>query len=387
MGWTNRKFLLIGIFLLILINEFTLKIFDKNPPLSDRTILAARYIDLLIIFFALTAKRTILDWKYSLLKISNFIIKYLMPSIIVIILLDISLSLVGLGYPTHYKHENLQRFPHPTDSFRGKPNALDHNEYGFRGKFEDTKNTINIAMFGGSTTYLGNPPIIQIIREELLKEKINVNVFNFGSISSNHSQHTHRLLDFSDRINMDIVIFYGGWNEVVNYTNYDSRPGYPYNFFYRNELNPGLQSLIRYSSIFGTIDILTNGAISGLKTIRETTILSDPDWSDKLILNYWRDLKIANEITTKIVKPNYCKKTSFISIIQPGKVPKRAEGAWAKLLKSSNSFDYNWIHQNLYNMKDKVKFSDLSHLEQDSRKLMAHEFLKIIKKILLSNCR
>ena len=386
MGWTNRKFVLIGIFLLILINEFTLKIFDKNPPLSDRTILAARYINLLIIFFALTAKRTIFDWKNSLLKISNLITKYLMPSLIVVILLDISLSLIGFGYPSHYKHENLQRFPYPADSFRGKPNALDHNDYGFRGKFDNSKDSINIAMFGGSTTYLGNPPIIQIIKEELLKEKFNVNVFNFGSISSNHSQHTHRLLEFSDRVNLDIVIFYGGWNEVVNYTNYDSRPGYPYNFFYRNELNPVLQSLIRYSSIIGTIDILTNGEISGLKRIREATILSDPEWSDKLISNYWRDLKIANEITTKIIKPNYCNKTNFISIIQPGKVPKRAEEAWTKLLNSSNSSNKGWVHQNLYNMKDRVKFSDLSHLEQESRKLMALEFIKIIKKVLLSNC-
>ena len=387
MNWTNRKFILIGVLLVVLINEFTLQIFDKTPPLSDKTTLAARFLDLLIIFFAFTAKCTILNWKNSLRKISSLTLNYLMPTIIVVILVDISLSLFGFGYPSHYKNENLQRFPYPSDIFRGKPNTLDHNEFGFRGDFISSKDSFNVAIFGGSTTYLGNPPIIEIVRDQLLKQNININVFNFGSISSNHSQHTHRLLDFSDRINLDLVIFYGGWNEVVNYTNYDSRPGYPYNFFYRNELDPLLQSLIRYSSIIGTIDKLTNGSISGLKSIRESTILSDPEWSNKIILNYWRDLTIANNITTKIIKPSYCKKTNFISIIQPGKVPQRAMEAWEKLLESGNSEYHSWKHVDLSIMKDKVEFSDLSHLVQTSRKIMAVEFSKIIKKTFFENCR
>ena len=386
MSWTNRKFILIGLFLVVIINEFTLQIFDNDPPLSDRTKLAARFIDLLIIFFAFTAKQTIFNWKNSLRKTSYLAINYLIPTMIVVILVDISLSLVGFGYPPHYKHENLQRFPHPADTFRGKPNVLDHNEFGFRGEFRNSKDSFNVAMFGGSTTYLGNPPIIEIVRDELLKQNININVFNFGSISSNHSQHVHRLLDFSDRLNLDLVIFYGGWNEVVNYTNYDSRPGYPYNFFFRNELNPLLQSLIRYSSIVGTFDMLTNGSISGLKLIREATILSDPEWSNKLIINYWRDLKLANNITAKIIKPNYCNKTNFVSIIQPGKVPQRAKEVWKKLIESSNLVDYNWQHVDLSIMKDKLDFTDLSHLKQASREIMAQEFLKIAKKTFLEKC-
>lgn len=387
MGWTNRKFIILGIFLLILINEFTLKIFDKNPPLSDRAILAARFVDFLIIFFTLTAKHTIYGWKKLLFNISNVIIKYFMPTLILIILVDVSLSLLGFGYPFHYKNENLQRFPYPSDVFRGKPNALDHNEFGFRGKFDSSKNTFNVAMFGGSTTYLGEPPIIELVREQLLNENISINVFNFGSISSNHSQHTHRLLDFSDKIKLDLVIFYGGWNEIVNYTNYDSRPGYPYNFFYRNELNPLLQTIIRYSSIIGSIDIYTNGSISGLKSIRELTILNDPNWTKKLVSNYWRDLSIANKITTKIIETNYCKKPKFISIIQPGKVPLRAKQAWKELLISQTRVDHNWIHLDLTHMKDKLEFSDLSHLKQSSREIMAKEFSKVVKKIFLEDCR
>ena len=60
---------------------------------------------------------------------------------------------------------------------------------------------------------------------------MNVGVYNFGSVSSNHSQHVHRLIEFSDRYSFDLVIFYGGGNETFQYANYDPRPGYPYIFF------------------------------------------------------------------------------------------------------------------------------------------------------------
>ena len=138
--------------------------------------------------------------------------------------------------------------------------------------------------------------------------------------------------------------------------------------------------------IVGTFDMLTNGSISGLKLIREATILSDPEWSNKLIINYWRDLKLANNITAKIIKPNYCNKTNFVSIIQPGKVPQRAKEVWKKLIESSNLVDYNWQHVDLSIMKDKLDFTDLSHLKQASREIMAQEFLKIAKKTFLEKC-
>ena len=38
--------------------------------------------------------------------------------------------------------------------------------------------------------------------------------FNFSSVSSNHNQHLHRLLKYTD-LNFDLVIFYGGFNETI----------------------------------------------------------------------------------------------------------------------------------------------------------------------------
>ena len=47
--------------------------------------------------------------------------------------------------------------------FKGAPNKLDHNYLGYRIKEPVTDQTINIALFGGSTGYMGDPPIIDLV--------------------------------------------------------------------------------------------------------------------------------------------------------------------------------------------------------------------------------
>ena len=262
----NKKHLIISILFVILINEFTVSFFDKTPPLSDYSLYLVRTIDILFILFGLFYNFLI---NINIIKkIFKIIINYLTPIIITLIILDISLSLAGFGYPTNYEEEKLERSPHPTDVFRGKPNVRDHNEFGFRGDFINSQDSFNVAFFGGSTGYNGDPTIIEIVKQNLLSKKIKINVFNFSSVASSHSQHTHRLLEFSDQINLDLVIFYGGGNETIQYLNFDPRPGYPYNFYFRNELNPLKQVLIRYSSIIGIIEYYSGGIISGLKKIK-----------------------------------------------------------------------------------------------------------------------
>ena len=74
--------------------------------------------------------------------------------------------------------ENMERFPYPADTFRGKSNVLDHNEYGFRGDFSTSKNVYNVAIFGRSTPYAGNPPIIDMTHDKLESEGFKINTFN-----------------------------------------------------------------------------------------------------------------------------------------------------------------------------------------------------------------
>ena len=384
MKLSNRKIIFSGIFLLIFINEFSplLQFFDKNPPLGPEANLLIRIFDILILFIVLIS----INNGYLLRFIPRFITIYIMPSIIVLFLFDITLRWVGnFGHDRHFDQDNLLRFPHPSDTFRGKPDVLDHNEFGFRGNFVSSDDKYNVAIFSGSTGYNGNPPIIQIVREILSEQGININTFNFSSVSSNHSQHVHRLLDFSDRIDFDLVIFYGGGNEALLPTIYDPRPGYPYNFYFRNELSASVQSLLRYSSILGTIDLKTGGVISGLRAIQKSTII--PGWSDSVIENYWRNLALANNITTQILQPNYCKRSNFISILQPGNpITELQSEVWSKLLQSSKFFNRKWKHIDLSMMSDTLEFTDFIHITQDSRKIMAHKISKEVKKTLLDNC-
>ena len=76
------------------------------------------------------------------------------------------------------------------------------------------------SFFGGSTGYNGNPPISDLI--ENLNNIIKVKTYNFSSVSSNHNQHLHRLLKYSN-LKFDLIIFYGGFNETIQTY---SRPGF-----------------------------------------------------------------------------------------------------------------------------------------------------------------
>ena len=80
----------------------------------------------------------------------------------------------------------------------------------------------------------------------------------------------------------------------LRYATYDPKPGYPYNFFFRNELAQWKQTLLRISSI-GTIDIYSGGLISGLRSLKATQI--DAQWTDEIASNYWRDLGLAYSIS------------------------------------------------------------------------------------------
>ena len=367
------------IILLCLLNEFTLVYLDPSPPLSDNAIDKIRLFDLIIVVlgFSLSFKREQLS---KLKKIFLSIIGCLALSLVTLVLLDITLRLIGFGYPRHYEQENFQRFPSPGDSFTGKPQVYDHNQFGFRGKFlkseELSDTTLSIAFFGGSTGYNGNPPIAEIIRNKFIKEGRQVVIYNFSSLSSNHTQHIHRLLKFYDKYSFDIVIFYGGNNETIQHTRYDPRPGYPYNFFFRNELTPLKQMILRYSAIFGEIDKLT-GVISGLKTLQDG--VKNGQWMQELVQNYWRDIKVAMDITSKLVSSNSCSSPVFLAVLQPANPFTEEQTKLWEIIKSSTENKQNIVNfVDLTNLKEAVVFTDTVHVDQKSRDLIAKNIHEVL---------
>ena len=83
----------------------------------------------------------------------------------------------------------------------------------------------------------------------------------------------------------DIIIFYGGNNESIQYLQYDTRPSYPYNFFMKNDLPIYKIFLLKYSSILGLIENQT-ARISGVQSYRKKININFDAWSDKIIDNY-----------------------------------------------------------------------------------------------------
>jgi len=388
MSWIrSNKSVFFGFLILIMFNEFTLVVLDENPPLSDRAVQSIRILDFLIIIIIFFQGRIRLYLLTVLKTTTRFSTTFILPVLIAVLALDFGLGLIGFGYPSDYDKKNIERFPTPSDTFRGKPNVRDHNSFGFRGDFDDTQQGYNVAIFGGSTTYNGTPPIINLVVNKLESEGISVDAFNFGSVSSNHTQHVHRLLEFSDRFRFDLVIFYGGSNETLQYASYDPRPGYPYNFFFRNELAPWKQMLLRKSSILGEFDIYT-GLISGLRSLRSEQI--DAQWTNRIVNNYWRDLGLANLISQEIVQPQRCEATNFLSVLQPGNPSTNLQiDVWEALILSQteHSSINTWDHLDLTYLQSTISFTDIIHVTQKSREIIANQLAREVSRILLTRCK
>ena len=384
MNLTNKYIAATGVIFLIVFNEFTLVYLDSSPPLSDKALSIIRSFNFIFLVFSFAGKFFLQKFSPFISKISRLFMTFIFPSLLAIILFDIFLKFMGFGYPSHYEQENILRYPSPGDNFSGKPNSADHNKYGFRGTFEQDESSFSIAMFGGSTGYYGNPSIIETVKSRLEDRGLQVNVFNFSSLSSNHTQHLHRLLKYYDKFNLDIVIFYGGGNETVQYASYDPRPGYPYNFFFRNDLSPIRQSLIRYSSILGELDKLT-GFISKKKVLDKN--IKVQGWEESIIEKYWRDLSTAHVITSSAIKPNICKNSIFISITQPANVSIDEHKKLWDLLKVSMSLkNYDWDHYNFTKYEDVVEFDDAIHLKQTSRNLMGNKISDVVFRLYKQKC-
>ena len=93
----------------------------------------------------------------------------------------------------------------------------------------------DIYIFGGSTVTMGNPNLPKLL-QKIAKRKRNkkIRFFNIGTTSSNVNQDFIRLImDVSD-YDPELVVFYGGGNEIIHA---DRRVGYPHGFQYY-ESNP-----------------------------------------------------------------------------------------------------------------------------------------------------
>ena len=374
------------LFFLLIFNEITLSYLDKTPPLSDFAVKSIRRIQFFVILIFVYTKFIYLNqnFKFIHLKILKYLkkISYLL---VLFIIFDISLKFLGFGLDKHWFDENEIRFNSPYDMFSNKPNVLDHNEFGFRGpKLIEELNSdiISIAFMGGSTGYTGTPPIPELLSKKLNELNIKNVVYNFSVNSSNHNQHIHRLVKFIN-YPFDIIVFYGGNNETIQYLQYETKPSYPYNYFIKNEIPIYKMFVLKYSSIFGLLENKF-GIISGINKSRKQIDTNFDIWSDKIVKNYINSIKKAEQIFKKSINTNKCGSPIFVPILQPVNPTNDKESKlWLKTQmatkKYSNFLDYSYIYKEL-------NFFDNVHVDQKSRNQISSLMVKDLQSIILNQC-
>lgn len=319
--------------------------------------------------------------KWQNLRKAISIANYFLYLVLIVIVFDVLVlnKWLGFGYPRHYRQENIERYPSPYVEFTGKPDTNDHNEYGFRGpSFKQSKqNDLKIAFFSGSTGYYGDPPIPDIVKEEL--EKLtgqSVFVANYSVVSSNHRQHLHGIIEFLPQFKPDVVIFYGGHNETLQNASYDPRPGYPYNFFYRAETSALCKLLVENSAIIGEIDKRT-GVFTGYAKLRKEQQPFSDGWNHRMVEKYFETLSIANDVASTIESQRFGK-TRFFAFYQPYQVPQELVSAHHDIKNKISSIKYFFDVSSEFDVLGKEIYNDIVHVKQHANHVMGAKIAQIL---------
>ncbi|MFM7512667.1 MAG: hypothetical protein ACKO3F_04760 [Cyanobium sp.] len=274
---------------------------------------------------------------------------------------------------SHLNNSNERRYPTPYIMFKGKPYALDHNSDGFR--FDNSSingDEINVAFFGGSTGYVGNPPIAEILSETLSKQHSKkIRFLNFSVPSSNHNQHLHSILEQAKKYKIDLVVFYGGYNETIQTASYDPRPGYPYNFRIRNELQPELQLLVKHSLLFSSLS-QRSGLINLILGITDKPF--NHEWNTSIVGNYIDTLKQASVISKALFSGGRCQ-SQFLAIYQPYQYSKGAPELFKTevhdaIKERGRGLPY-WIDVSGSLDSRPDVYTDIVHINADGNKIVA----------------
>ena len=280
----------------------------------------------------------------------------------------------------HLDNANFQRMPYPYIMFKGKPNVFGHNSLGYKFDENIRPEAVKILFFGGSTGYNGNPSIIEILASKAKKELLNdFQPLNFSVVSSNHNQHLHSLVEQSKDFPVDLVIFYGGYNETLQSAISDPRPGFPYNFNIRNQLQPEIKTLYKHLTLFHYLNHKT-GLINKLLQIKDKPY--SKDWSNEIVNNYLSTIDLSKKISNAL-SSGRCN-IPFIAIYQPYKfreknIPDSFELNVHQLIEIAIKNNPNII--NISNVLDNHQdlYTDIVHVKQKGREIISKNIFNNIK--------
>ena len=216
------------------------------------------------------------------------------------------------------------RNPQPYTMFGGLPNSEDLNELGYRGLvpiMPKPADEYRIFMLGGSTVFLGDPPITILLEETFAQNgKDHVRVYNFGVVSSVSTMELTRIVTEISELSPDLIIMYNGGNDIVQGRAWDPRPGYPFNYVvYEN--NPLLESdlddypalaLFAYGSNLLRVFLQPYfiQKFVPLEELREATNWKSPEWENEIASTYVRNLVKADKVA-------HAFDADFIAFFQP----------------------------------------------------------------------
>jgi|GEM_PF-1596738 len=332
----------------------------------------------------------------KLVKILNKVVNiaaYLLIATLLCALIDVFVfnRMMDLGN-SRFRHNLVHKYimaKHPYTGFieqrlaAGEPYSMYYNGTEL---YKNNENKIRIAFFGGSTSAYNDPEkpdsknIPQYL-EQKLKQKLNkdVVVLNYACGGAHHRQHLHMLLEFLPKFKPDIVVFYGGNNETVQYYEADPRPGYPMNFFYEAEFQTWKKFLIQYSAVLS--HILGNKFEARMHNVLNNRVkYKSPEWKQSIINNYLETLHFSRIISESFKSDLFNENTKFIAVFQPVRIMSGYDSDVMDIIsgirKRLPAYAYDFY--NKYDNLPESIWYDICHVKDEANQLMADEISELL---------
>ena len=185
------------------------------------------------------------------------------------------------------------------------------NELGYPGDvpvMPKPAGEYRVIVLGGSTAFMGNPPIPRLIQYQFEKKQCPaVKVYNFSVVSSVTSMELARLVYEAVNYSPDLIISYSGFNDIDEPFVADPRPGYPFNYFVY-ESNPILDSEVRDYPLIPLIAYGSNllrvffpgyflNHFADLDSLRRQAGYQTPEWRQAIADNYIENMRKSYQIS------------------------------------------------------------------------------------------
>ncbi len=198
------------------------------------------------------------------------------------------------------------------------------NSLGYRGEVPPMpkgKNEYRVIVLGGSTVFMGHPPVPRLLQYQFEKEGCReVKVYNFGVVSSVSGMELARLLFEAVDYAPDLIISYSGFNDIDEPFVADPRPGYPFNFMVY-ESNPVLESDIKSYPLFTLTAYGSNLAryffpgyfqkkFVRIDDLREEAGYGTPPWRKEIARTYVQNMVKSQKVARAFG-------ADFLAVFQP----------------------------------------------------------------------